>query len=129
MNPYQNPRETYLAATVSTASPQQLLVMLYERLTLDLQRASDALRNGEPSKAHEPLLHAQEIVLELNASLDLKAWDGASGLASLYDYLHSELVKANIGKNLRITDFCLDLVSTLRDTWRDAAMGLVAESA
>ncbi|MDI6909274.1 flagellar export chaperone FliS [Nocardioides sp.] len=129
MNPYQSPRETYLAATVSTASPQQLLVMLYERLTLDLQRASEALRNGEPSKAHEPLLHAQEIVLELNASLDVDAWDGASSLAALYDYLHSELVKANIGKNLRVTDFCLDIVSTLRDTWRDAALSLVAKSA
>jgi flagellar secretion chaperone FliS len=129
MTPHQNPREAYLAATVSTASPQQLLVMLYERLALDLQRASEALRQGEPSKAHEPLLHAQEIVLELNASLDVGAWDGASNLAALYDYLHSELVKANIGKNLRITDFCLDLVSTLRDTWRDAALGLVAESA
>ncbi len=129
MNPHQNPRETYLAATVSTASPQQLLVMLYERLALDLQRASEALRLGEPSKAHEPLLHAQDIVLELNASLDTSAWEGASGLAALYDYLHSELVKANIGKNLRITEFCLDLVSTLRDTWRDAALGLIAESA
>lgn len=129
MNAYLNPREAYLAATVATASPQQLLVMLYERLTLDLQRASDALRNGEPSKAHEPLLHAQEIVLELNASLDASAWDGASNLAALYDYLHSELVKANVGKNLRVTDFCLDIVSTLRDTWREAALGLVAESA
>ncbi|MBI2245727.1 MAG: flagellar export chaperone FliS [Nocardioides sp.] len=129
MNAHQNPREAYLAATVATASPQQLLVMLYERLAVDLQRASDALRNGEPSKAHEPLLHAQEIVLELNASLDVSAWDGASNLAALYDYLHSELVKANIGKNLRVTDFCLDIVSTLRDTWRDAALGLVAESA
>lgn len=129
MNPYQNPREAYLAATVATASPQQLLVMLYERLTLDLQRASDALRNGEPSKAHEPLLHAQEIVLELNATLDVDAWEGATNLAALYDYLHSELVKANIGKNLRVTDFCLDIVATLRDTWRDAALGLVAESA
>ncbi len=129
MNPYQNPRETYLAATVSTASPQQLLVMLYERLVLDLQRAADALRNGEPSKAHEPLLHAQEIVLELNATLDVDAWEGATNLAALYDYLHSELVKANIGKNLRVTEFCLDIVSTLRDTWRDAALLLVAESA
>ena len=60
-----NPRDTYLAASVSTATPSQLLVMLYERLVLDVQRATDALRRGEPSQAHEPLLHAQEIVLEL----------------------------------------------------------------
>jgi flagellar protein FliS len=124
-----NPRDTYLAASVSTASPAQLLVMLYERLALDLQRASEALRLGEPVKAHEPLLHAQDIVLELNASLKTGAWEGAAGLASLYDYLHSELVRANLTKDRAVTDFCLDLVSTLRDTWRDAAGALLAASA
>ncbi|MCW2772615.1 MAG: flagellar protein FliS [Nocardioides sp.] len=124
-----NARDTYLAATVSTATPSQLLVMLYDRLTLDLQRASDALRNGQPSGAHEPLLHAQEIVLELNASLKVDAWDGAANLASLYDYLHSELVRANLAKDLTITDFCLHVVSNLRDTWRDAAGSLLAATA
>ena len=124
-----HPRDTYLAASVATASPSQLLVMLYERLALDLQRASDALRGGEPSRAHEPLLHAQEIVLELNASLKVDTWDGAAGLASLYDYLHSELVKANLTKDLKTTDFCLQVVSGLRDTWRDAAGSILAASA
>jgi flagellar protein FliS len=124
-----NPRETYLAASVSTATPSQLLVMLYERLVLDVQRAIDAMRRGEPSQAHGPLLHAQEIVLELNASLKVDAWDGARGLASLYDYLHSELVKANVAKDLKTAEFCLHLVTALRDTWRDAAGSLLAESA
>lgn len=125
----QNPRDTYLAATVQTASPAQLLVMLYERLTLDVERAADALRNGRPADAHGPLLHAQDIILELNASLDVKVWDGAAGLASIYDYLHSQLVQANMRKDLKITEFCLNLVSQLRDTWRAAAMELMAESA
>ena len=124
-----NPRETYLAASVSTATPAQLLVMLCERLVVDLQRASDALRRGEPSQAHEPLLHAQEIVLELNASLKVDAWQGAPDLAALYDYLHSQLVRANMAKDLEVTDFCLGVVAQLRDTWRDAAGSLLAASA
>jgi flagellar secretion chaperone FliS len=124
-----NPRDTYLAATVSTASPAQLLVMLCERLVLDLQRASAALRNGEPSQAHEPLLHAQDIVLELNSSLKADTWEGGPALASLYDYLHGELVKANVAKDLRVTDFCLGIASTLRDTWREAAGSLMTVSA
>lgn len=126
---FRNPRDTYLAASVSTATPSQLLVMLYERLVLDVERAAAALREGEPSRAHEPLMHAQDIVLELNASLNADAWDGAAGLASLYDYLHHELVKANMAKDLRTTEFCLNVVSTLRDTWRDAAGSLLAVSA
>ena len=124
-----HPRDTYLTASVSTATPAQLLVMLYERLVLDVQRASDALRRGEPSQAHEPLLHAQEIVLELNSTLTVDAWEGARGLASLYDYLHSQLVQANMTKDLTVAEFCLHVVSVLRDTWREAAGAVLAESA
>ncbi len=122
-------RNAYLASTVTTASPQQLLIMLCDRLALDVQRAADALRTGQPGQAHPHLLHAQEIVLELAASLNVDVWEGAAGLASLYDYLHHELVRANINKDLRATEFCLDIVTTLRDTWREAAGSLLAESA
>lgn len=124
-----NPRETYLAASVSTASPQQLLVMLCERLVLDVDRAVEALRRGESGQAHEPLLHAQEIVLELRATLKVDAWSGAAGLASLYDYLHSELVKANLTKDLKVAESCHQLAGSLRDTWREAALSLLAETA
>ena len=125
----QNPRDTYLAATVQTASPAQLLIMLYDRLNLDVERAADALRTGRPADAHGPLLHAQDIILELNASLDVTVWSGAAGLASIYDYLHGQLVRANMRKDLAITESCLSLVSQLRDTWRAAAMELIKESA
>ena len=125
----QNPREAYLAASVTTASPGQLLVMLYERLVLDLHRATDALRSGEPAQASAPLLHAQDIVLELVSSLRVDAWDGGPGLAALYDFLYRELVRANIQKDLAAAEFCLETASVLRDTWRDAALQLVAASA
>ena len=125
----QNPRDTYLAATVQTASPAQLLVMLCERLNLDVERAAEALRQGRPSDAHAALLHAQEIVLELNASLKVDAWEGGPGLRAVYDFLHSQLVKANMRKDLAITESCLSLVAELRATWRAAAMELLQASA
>jgi flagellar secretion chaperone FliS len=125
----QSPRDRYLAATVQTASPAQLLVMLCERLNLDVERAAEALRQGQPANAHEPLLHAQEIVLELSASLKVDAWEGAPALASIYTFLHSQLVKANMAKDLKITESCLALVAELRDTWRAAATSVLAASA
>ena len=45
-----NPRDTYLAASSPPRRPSQLLVMLYERLVLDLQRAADALRAASPAR-------------------------------------------------------------------------------
>ena len=127
--PAKDPREAYLAASVTTAGPAQLLVMLCERLVLDLERATGALRAGEPSRAHEPLVHAQEIVLELRASLKVDAWDGGPGLAALYDYLYGELIRANVQKSLSIAEFGLGVAATLRDTWRDAALQQISQSA
>ena len=121
----KNPRDTYLTASVSTASPAQLLVMLYERLSLDLQRATAALAAGDPAGAHEPLMHAQDIVLELHASLRPDTWAGGPALASLYDYLLRQLVAANVNKDLETAKHCLGLVNDLRDTWRQAAGSLV----
>ena len=123
-----NPRDTYLTASVSTATPARLLVMLCERLVVDVDRAVDALRRGAPSEAHAPLLHAQEIVLELNSSLK-PDWQGSAGVAALYDYLYQQLVKANVAKDLAIAESCLPLVVGVRDTWRDAALSLMEETA
>ena len=109
-------------ASVAAASPARLLVMLLERLVLDVTRAAEAQRDGSVEEAHRQLVHAQEIVLELRASLDVETWDGGEGLASIYDFLHTQLVRANIRKDVNLTEACLGLVQDLANTWREAAM-------
>lgn len=121
-----NARNAYLGNSVSTASPQRLLVMLCERLVLDLQRAREAQLVSAHDQAREPLLHAQDIVLELNASLDATKWSGAPALASLYDWMHSQLVIANTKRDMTATEHCLGLAEQLADTWRQAALQPVA---
>ncbi|MGA8257257.1 MAG: flagellar export chaperone FliS [Nocardioides sp.] len=124
MTPSTTPHahHAYMDASVATASPARLLVMLLERLVLDVTRAAEAQRNGSVEEAHRQLLHAQEIVLELRASLDVETWEGGEGLASIYDFLHTQLVRANIRKDLDLTEACLGLVQDLAQTWREAAM-------
>ena len=78
----------YVQDSVSTASPGRLLVMLYDRLALDLVQAGDALARADRTTAHQRLLHAQRIVTELSTTLDHTAgWSGSVGLASLYAWL------------------------------------------
>ena len=122
--PYARP-DAYLDASVATASPARLLLMLCDRLVLDLTRGLDAQRSSDFETAHRELLHAQEIVLELRGSLRTDDWEGSPGLASLYDFLHLEMVRANITKDPRITEGCLGLVTDLAATWREAAMQAV----
>lgn len=119
-------RDRYLQDSINTASPGRLLIMLYDRLVLDLAQGEDALRNGDQETAHEKVIHAQEIVLELRASLDLEAWSGAPGLANLYGFLITELIGANVARDADRVAACRTLVEPLRDAWREAAAAAVA---
>jgi len=121
-----NPRAAYVGQMVNTASPSRLLVMLYDRLVLDLQRAAEAQRAGDFATASQNLLHAQEIVLELNSSLRHDMWDGAAKLASIYTFLHTELVRANVERKVEITESCLGIVTPLAEAWREAALTSLA---
>ena len=122
-------RARYMGDTVATASPQQLLVMLYDRLALDLERAEDALVAGNREMAHAQLLHAQEIVLELRGSLQVDVWEGGPRLAALYSWVLTELMKANLKGDVRRVRDCRKVVEPLRDAWREAAASLAASTA
>ena len=122
-------RARYMGDTVTTASPQRLLVMLYDRLALDLERAERALTEGDRSAANEQLQHAQEIVLELQASLRVDIWDGGPRLAALYTWLLTELMRANVKGSVRVVADCRKIVEPLRDAWREAAASLASSPA
>src|SRR3954449_7992041 len=119
-------RARYMGASVATASPHQLLVMLYDRLALDLERGEQALVDGDRERARGQLMHAQEIVLELRASLNVEVWDGGPRLVALYAWLITELIQANIKSDLRRVRDCRKVVEPLRDAWREAAASLAA---
>ena len=121
-------RARYMGDSVATASPHQLLVMLYDRLALDLERAEQALVDGDRETAHGQLMHAQEIVLELSASLDVDVWDGGPRLAALYAWLIGELIQANLKGDVRRVRDCRKVVEPLRDAWREAALSLAASA-
>ena len=111
----------FRSEAVTTATPAQLLGMLYDRLLLDIDRADAALTDGRRIDASEQLLHAQDIVHELAVSLDRDAWDGADGLASLYDYLRRLLVDTNLTGDQEALRAARGIVEPLADAWRIAA--------
>lgn len=121
---YAAVRSRYLDDTVATASPATLLTMLYDRLVLDLERAETAQRSGDRVVAGRELVHAQDIVHELAATLDTSAWDGAARLMSVYSFLLTELVEANVAGDADRTAACRELVEPLRDAWHQAAAQL-----
>ena len=124
-----NARAAYMDASIATASPARLLVMLFDRLVLDVQRGLEAQRRGDHEETHRQLTHAQDILLELATSLRPEEFRGGYDLAALYSFLHRQLVLANIRKDAALTDDVLALVTELCDTWREAALQSSAEPA
>lgn len=118
----------YLADVVSTASPARLVVMLYDRLLVDIAHGADALNQREFATADTHFRHAQDIVLELRRSLRVEAWDGASRLAAIYGWLLKELVLANVNRDAGKAQECWSLVQPLREAWQGAAAQLAANA-
>jgi flagellar protein FliS len=114
-------RAAYVSTSIDTMSPGRMIVALYERLALDLERAQRAIEESAPATAHECLLHAQSIVSELHDSLDVKHWPAARSLKDIYVFLLFELVAANVDKDAARVASCHELVVPLRNAWNEAA--------
>jgi flagellar protein FliS len=122
-------RSRYLGDSVATASPQRILVMLYDRLVLDLERAEIALDTGDRTEAAAQIQHAQDIVFELRESLRVDAWEGGPRLAALYTWMITELVQAGVKRDRNRVAACRQIAEPLRDAWRQAAVTLAASPA
>ena len=117
-NPYQAAAATYRDHAITTASPARIIVLLFERLALDIDRALHALETEQPANDH--LVHAQEILIALLDALDTNAWEHAPKLANIYITVHHDLVTANVEKNQTLLHQSLTTITTLKDAWTHA---------
>jgi flagellar protein FliS len=121
-------RSRYLADAVATATPAKRIVLLYDRLWLDIQRGKAAQESSAPLDGRDPLLHAQQIVAELLGSLNTEAWPGAHDLASLYSYLLRELIEAVVSPHLGRLEAAGKIVCDLRSSWQEAEVQLQTQA-
>ena len=115
--------DRYLVEKVNTASPAELIGMLYDAGMVAMQASQAAIEAGQVGDAHRHLVRAQNIVIELRASLNLSAGDLAHDLDALYDFLGRRLVEANVRKNAAVVTDCILVFAPLRDGWREACLG------
>jgi len=114
-------KNKYVRDSVQTMSPGRMIVALYDRVILDLDRAEAAITSADVFGAHSALMHAQEVVDLLYTSLDTKRWPAGKQLLSVYRTIAAELIAANVSKDAQRVRICRSLLTPLRDAWRDAA--------
>lgn len=118
-------RNRYAREAVTTASPAQLVVMLYDRLIKDLAGAEAGLGAQDIQATHAALVHAQDILHELNATLDTSVWKEGESLKRLYEYCIEQLMDANLDKAIEPVKNARDVIEPLAEAWRQAAAAAV----
>lgn len=113
--------EKFKSESLATASPAQLVTMLYDRMVLDVDRGIAAIKAGNRNEANAQIQHAQAIIAELQSGLDHSIWDGATNLDALYSWLTTQLITANVQQDADLAQVCRDILSPLRDAWHEAA--------
>lgn len=122
--------DQYRITQVQTASPTTLVVMLYDGAIRFLGAARRHLKDRRLDAANNDLLRAQDIIRELLVGLNLEAGgELAQNLYRLYDFMLSELVRANVTKDAAVLDPVLRMLSELRGAWAEIALNgtIVAE--
>ena len=116
----RNPASAYQNQAVQTANGPQLLLMLCDRVSVDVARALVALESSDNKAANEHLQHAQKIVRMLRSALDPDGFRGAYELLSVYNFLEAHLIRANLEKDADLVRECADLVRPIHEAWRKA---------
>lgn len=116
---------TYRTNAVLTASPGQLVLMLYDGALKALAIALDAF--GQPEEdtrrietINTQLIKAQAIVRELQSGLNFEAGgEFAQTMNRLYEYHHRRLFEANLRKQPELVREVEKLMRELREAWAE----------
>lgn len=111
----------YKKTSVKTASKEQILLMLYQSAIKHCKNAIKHIEDKNIAKKGECIGKLQDIIIELNSSLDHEVGgEIATELSSLYDFILHSSTQANIKIDKKPLEGCLNVLITLYDGWKEA---------
>ncbi|WDV46128.1 flagellar export chaperone FliS [Clostridiaceae bacterium M8S5] len=114
-----NAYNKYQQNSVMTASPQELTLMLYNGAIKFMKQSKLYIEKKDLQNAHNTNIKAQNIIQELNITLDMK-YELSQGLRDLYEFILRVLIDANIEKKPELLDNIIPIVEDMRNTWQEA---------
>ncbi|HHT17403.1 MAG TPA: flagellar export chaperone FliS [Papillibacter sp.] len=116
-----NLKDEYLKQSVFTASPAELIVMLFDACIKNLKLADILLNeDGRIGDAGLRLSKAQEIIGELIASLNSDI-PLSQEILPVYQFLLTSIRDMNLKKDLTQLPGILEVLESMRDTWEQVA--------
>jgi flagellar protein FliS len=115
----------YFEQVILSASPIELVRLMYQRAIASVADARDHLREGRIRDRSQAIKRAYAILGELMISLkDEPAPELAANLRRLYCYMQQRLLDANFSQQDEPLEEAGRLLTTLADAWREVPPAL-----
>ncbi|MEL7564383.1 MAG: flagellar export chaperone FliS [Dehalobacterium sp.] len=112
-----NPYQIYRQTQVKTATQGDLILMLYDGAIRFTKQAITALEEKDWEKSCNSFVRAQDIVQELDLTLDLSVGEVAENLHQVYRSIKYFLVRANMQKDPVLAERVCKMLEKLRSAW------------
>jgi flagellar protein FliS len=110
---------SYRRSAVEGASSVALVIMLYDRLVADIQRAMAAMQRNDIEGRCQELKHALLILAQLEGTLDHeRGGTAARNLASFYSYARARIMDAQIKMDAALLQEVIGHVMDVRGAWQ-----------
>jgi flagellar protein FliS len=114
-------QKEYLAIRIASASPMELVRILYEGALQSVHEAIRTLHSGDILGRGQAINKAIEILAELRVSLRLDVQEQYSNtLAELYGYIQHQLIRAHAEQSAGLLEEAVRLLNTLLEGWSGA---------
>jgi flagellar protein FliS len=114
---------TYQEVQVTSRSPLELVVMLYDGAIANLRQAHDGMTRGHLVAKRNGMKKALEIVQHLQSSLDMEAGgEVAAQLDALYRDVVTRVLEANVQTTPALLEEAIQLLTTVREAWHAIAV-------
>ncbi|MFL0809589.1 MAG: flagellar export chaperone FliS [Agarilytica sp.] len=111
-----------LESKVASASPHELVQMLFDALLLQLQRGVICIENEDQEQLHICIQKSVDILTELHASLSTEVdTELPYNLANLYEYMQRQLLRARISDPKQYILEVIALVEPIASAWKGIA--------
>ena len=115
VNPYNKYIKQYQASNVNTATPEKLMILLFDGALQFLQKAKTAIAEKNFKERSENIDGARKIIRELMRTIDLENGNDVSKqLFKLYNKMAMNLIKANVQRNANLIDSVIEDISNIR---------------
>jgi len=120
VNNYERGLQQYKVQSVTTMTPGEMVILLYDELIKRLKKAGILLEHKNFELFEKEAQRAEEIVIYFRNTLN-KKYEISAELDRLYEFFQYQIIRLKAGRNKTIVDELLPLVTDMRNTFQEAS--------